>query len=536
VRFKGAIYSRRAFTLPEVTLAIGLVALGLVGVFSILPFGLTAQKDNREETIIRYEAQIWREALLSDELLLDELKRVERVELYDVNSSGDLQYMHRFKNPYRSTPTNNLAIVGYDYNATIGNLIPLLYPFQKSNPVGQGFVPADALVKARIFWASDVCGWLLKPVTGPNLLASGVGGNYALVKAMNGPLFDRLYGAEPETEMYHFSNRDFAMGYILQVQPEKLPVGEGSRIKITFHWPIFEEVSDELKKGVQLREVVRASLTGKPVRGSGAMIPQMKTKDFMIRTPRQIAQALLESDLTLQERRFMKEMRHLKPGDPVKIDELRDLFSYYDSSQHIYVANKVKVPRVINNDQTTVFKVEVVMPSNVRHLIEAYPAKNLDPSFLPDDWFFRAKSFPLVGRSGMWLHQGGNEIQIGWVAPDQKPLFGKETGSGYNAQFSLSGLPATGTYAVSFLSLGQDWEGLLQDYASKKPTRTNLVIEEDGRYFLKQRLRYTTHRPATGDERAYNYHWNIKPQPKEMALWGWVPDEPKAPRLWRVEQ
>ena len=38
----------RAFTLPEVTLAIGVVALGLVAVFSILPFGLTAQKDHRE--------------------------------------------------------------------------------------------------------------------------------------------------------------------------------------------------------------------------------------------------------------------------------------------------------------------------------------------------------------------------------------------------------------------------------------------------------------------------------------------------------
>ena len=181
------------------------------------------------------------------------------------------------------------------------------------------------------------------------------------------------------------------------------------------------------------------------------------------------------------------------------------------------------------------------MPSRVRHLIEVYPAKNLDPSFLPDDWFFKAKNFPLsgpfrdvVGHSGMWLRQGGQEIQIGWVAPDQKPLFGFETGSGYIAQFNLSGLPATGSYAVSFLRLNQGWEGLLKDYASEKPKRTNLVTEEDGRYYLKQRLRYTTHRPATGDERAYNNAWRI-PQ-KEMALWDWVPDEPKAPRLWRVEQ
>ena len=227
----------------------------------------------------------------------------------------------------------------------------------------------------------------------------------------------------------------------------------------------------------------------------------------------------------------MKEMRNLKPGDPVKINELRDNFSYYDSSRHFYGANHV--PRVINNDKTTVFKVEVIMPSKVRHLIEAYPAKTLDPSFLPDDWLFKAKNFPLVGHSGMWLRQGGQEIQIGWVAPDQKPLFGNETGSGYNAQFNLSGLPATGSYAVSFLKRSQDWEILLKEYALGNSSRTNLVTEEDGRYYLKQRLRYTTHRPATGDERAYNNAWSSGQQ--EMALWDWVPDERMAPRLWRIE-
>ena len=531
MNFQESLRSEKAFTLPEVTLAIGIVALGLVGVFSILPFGLTAQKDNREETIIRYEAQFWREVLLSDGLLLDELKRVEMVELYDLNSSGGLQYMHRFKNPYRSSPTNNLVIVGYDYNATVGNLIPRKYPFQKPNPVGPGLVTSDALTKARTFWASDISGWLLKPVDDPKLMASGAGGNYALVKAINGPLFDRFYGAEPETEIYHFPNRDFSMGYILQVQPERLPNGEGSRISITFHWPIFEEVSDQLKIGVRLSEVVKASVTGNPVRGSGVSVPRMKTKSFMLRVPAQISQALLESDLTLQERRFMKEMREKKPGDPVEINELRDGFSYYDSSRHFYGANHV--PREIKNDKTTVFKVEVLMPSKVRHLIETYPAKNPDPSFLPDAWYYKGNLWQRP-RSGMWLRQGGQEIQIGWVAPDQKPIFGYGTGSGYNAQFNLSGLPATGSYAVSFLKLSQDWGGVLRDYAFKKSRRTNLVTNEDGRYYLKQRLRYTTHRPAAGDERVYNNAWRTGQ--REMALWDWVPDEPEAPRLWRVEQ
>ena len=56
-------------------MAVGIVAFGLVAVLSILPFGLTAQKDNREETIIRYEAQYWFAALQAGGLLLEEMDR-----------------------------------------------------------------------------------------------------------------------------------------------------------------------------------------------------------------------------------------------------------------------------------------------------------------------------------------------------------------------------------------------------------------------------------------------------------------------------
>ena len=37
---------------------------GLVAVFSVLPFGIKAQRDNRDDTVIRYEGEYWAEALL----------------------------------------------------------------------------------------------------------------------------------------------------------------------------------------------------------------------------------------------------------------------------------------------------------------------------------------------------------------------------------------------------------------------------------------------------------------------------------------
>ena len=51
---------------------------------------------------------------------------------------------------------------------------------------------------------------MLGPIDNNDLLLSGHWGNFALVKSLNGSLFDRLYGAEPETEIYRYPERDFA--------------------------------------------------------------------------------------------------------------------------------------------------------------------------------------------------------------------------------------------------------------------------------------------------------------------------------------
>ena len=112
---------KRAFTLSEVMLAVGVVAFGLVAVFSILPFGLTAQKDNREETIIRYEAEYWFAVLKAGGKPIEELNRVETIELK--NSTNAVYRINR-----HDIPTNTWRGV-----------------------------------KARVSWKKDVCGWLSAP-------------------------------------------------------------------------------------------------------------------------------------------------------------------------------------------------------------------------------------------------------------------------------------------------------------------------------------------------------------------------------------
>ena len=84
----------RAFTMPEVALAVGVVAFGLVAVFSVLPFGIKAQRDNRDDTVIRYEGEYWAEALLGEGLDLADLSRVEMVQTYEGNTTSPLVFSY----------------------------------------------------------------------------------------------------------------------------------------------------------------------------------------------------------------------------------------------------------------------------------------------------------------------------------------------------------------------------------------------------------------------------------------------------------
>jgi type II secretory pathway pseudopilin PulG len=53
----------RAFTMVEIAIAIGVIGFALVAVIGILPTGMNAQKDNREDTVISQDAPIFLDAI-----------------------------------------------------------------------------------------------------------------------------------------------------------------------------------------------------------------------------------------------------------------------------------------------------------------------------------------------------------------------------------------------------------------------------------------------------------------------------------------
>lgn len=62
-----------AFTLVEIALCLAIVGFAAVAIIGVLPVGMTAQKDNREETIVRQDGLFFLEAIRSGSRGIDDL-------------------------------------------------------------------------------------------------------------------------------------------------------------------------------------------------------------------------------------------------------------------------------------------------------------------------------------------------------------------------------------------------------------------------------------------------------------------------------
>jgi type II secretory pathway pseudopilin PulG len=509
----------QAFTLPEVVLAIGVIALGLVGVFSILPYGLTAQKDNREETLIRYEAQYWTEVLLGEGLLLDELKRVERVE-----SRDDAGVTYEFWNPFREVPDNNPGQI------RLGRRLD-------SNGSGKYYRSGNGslvLETAKKYWPSDVCGWLSKPAALNNAT-----GNFALVKSLNGTLFDRSYGAEPETPIgpnEGFMEREFTMGYIMRVEPRCQLNGRfvapdtksnGSELRIGFYWPITEPILKLINNPqVSLRQIVSASMNQTSL--PGGIPPRFNHHEFSFNTPKVLTAALTEDQLNLRERRFLKGLAGLRSGDLVTEGMLNSVFPRFES-----------FPRKVVRDLTGTTPMYFEPPpagDTFRADWVWFDANGINPKTSNDvhhTWPCRSRN----GFSGLQLIDSGYKThEIAWVnTPSVQPVFGaavipgppaipvegwywesgewKEGNSAYKVfnpgnTADIPYLPRTGFYWISFLGPRQSWAEVLEAMSNSRgrdgpyPPRNPILDRDGNRYTLRQPLHLTTHRKIAADEQA----------------------------------
>ena len=234
------------FTISEVVLAIGVVAFGLVAVLGVLPVGLAATKDNREETIIRYEALYWINALRAGAQQFDALNQVEWAEI---------RLWEAALNPETNSPTKVFRV----HRARLGGDGWGVFP-NFSGMLNRGHLKQTT-------WPTDVIGWLSIPDEGRYFDLDGDGQpdnvkvkKTVLVRPMNSTLFDRIYGRKllvankssytnnSSSTIYHpLDGGDLAFAYLLEVSIEEDLVypDDLHKVKLTFSWPVLDDPTIE---------------------------------------------------------------------------------------------------------------------------------------------------------------------------------------------------------------------------------------------------------------------------------------------------
>jgi type II secretory pathway pseudopilin PulG len=65
--------SRQAFTMIEIAISLAIIGFALVAIIGVLPYGMSVQKDNREETIINQDSTIFLNAIRNGAMGMDDL-------------------------------------------------------------------------------------------------------------------------------------------------------------------------------------------------------------------------------------------------------------------------------------------------------------------------------------------------------------------------------------------------------------------------------------------------------------------------------
>jgi type II secretory pathway pseudopilin PulG len=102
--------SRRAFTMIEIAIAVGVIGFALVAIIGILPRGMNVQKDNREDTIVSQDAPYFLNAIRNGEMRTNNNILTGYVESINVNGTNYCNPI--LTNGPNPVLTNDMIIVG----------------------------------------------------------------------------------------------------------------------------------------------------------------------------------------------------------------------------------------------------------------------------------------------------------------------------------------------------------------------------------------------------------------------------------------
>lgn len=120
----------RGFTMVEIAIALGVIAIALVAIIGIMPTGVNVQRTNRDDTVINQDGKLWMEAIRTGARGLDYLtNHVEAIWITSSNRSVSQVTIHT--NRPTATRPGNPAVDG---SMTNGALIVGLLSLPKYLP------------------------------------------------------------------------------------------------------------------------------------------------------------------------------------------------------------------------------------------------------------------------------------------------------------------------------------------------------------------------------------------------------------------
>ena len=136
---KGAV---AAFTMVEIAISLGVIAIALVAILGVLPTGVRVQRDNREDTILNQEGMFWVEAIRSGSKGLDYLTNY--VDTITISNRLGLTNFY----PAGPVPPGGQGIL------TNGQVIIALLTHRKVTFVGNNLVPNRVTARVRAITGS----------------------------------------------------------------------------------------------------------------------------------------------------------------------------------------------------------------------------------------------------------------------------------------------------------------------------------------------------------------------------------------------
>jgi prepilin-type N-terminal cleavage/methylation domain-containing protein len=153
---------RRGFTMIEIAVSLAIIAFAMVAIIGVLPTGMSAQRENREETIINQDASIFIEAIRSGGRGLDDLTNyVVSITNYSVEFNVQTNFVSRtnYGHTYESSGSSPGGMPSY--RLTNGFRIVGLLSTPRIVRI-----PDTALVNPRGFYSNYVVA-VVRSLSGP---------------------------------------------------------------------------------------------------------------------------------------------------------------------------------------------------------------------------------------------------------------------------------------------------------------------------------------------------------------------------------